>query len=191
MPVTCTGLITRKSHLPFRKIKCRSPPGRRSCPLATAASFFRYTRISPIPGKTHCFGTACTTPAARQGCFTGLFPNIGLPYFGRLLLRPEGLHLLIRTSLRHMFSVDGSVSFRGITAGGQSSGAGILAPWVWAFPYASKHWLALFIELVIGMVQLWSFQGSSCLRSYYNLPADGFGQPAGYIFTDFARPSFP
>ena len=74
-PYACTGLITRKSHLPFRKIKCRSPPGRRSCPLATAASFFRYTRISPIPGKTHCFGTACTTPAARQGVFHKLIPE--------------------------------------------------------------------------------------------------------------------
>ena len=106
------------------------------------------------------FWHTCTAPAARQGRFTGLFPNIGLPLSGRLLLRPEGLHLLIRASLRHGFAVDGSVFSPCITVGGQSSRAGIPAPSVCAFPHASKHWLALFIELVIGMVELWSCQGS-------------------------------
>jgi len=32
-----------------------------------------------------------------------------------------------------------------------------------SFPHASKRWHALFIELVIRMVQIWNCQGSVCL----------------------------
>jgi len=80
---------------PSIQIKCLFPVGSH---LATDTSFFRYTRISPVQGGTHCFGITRFDSSCQAAVLTGFFP-----IFGRLLLRPEGLYLLVRTSLRHGF----------------------------------------------------------------------------------------
>ena len=92
--------------------------------------------------------------------FRGFFPAFGLPLAGRLLLRPEGLYLLMRTVLRHRFPIGG---FR-LPSGHHCQEADLPGRYPCriklSFPCASKHWRALFIELIIRMVQIWNCQAA-------------------------------
>ena len=141
-------------------------------PFGYCTSFFRYTRISPVQGPAHWVASPRGYGRPSLYPFRGFFPAFGLPLAGRLLLRPEGLYLLMRAVLRHRFPVGG---FRlpslhhcqeADLPGGYPRRIKL------NFPCASKHWRALFIELIIRMVQIWNFQGTYGLgpEKYQMLP---------------------
>ena len=103
------------------------------------------------------------------------------------MLRPEELYLLVRSALRHGFAVSG---FR-LPSGHHCQEAVLPGRYPCRirlrFPPASKHWHALFIELIIPMVQIWRFQAASargrlCLD--YRLFSPGFGHLGGDILGD-------
>ena len=162
---TCTGLATCNFTGHSDQIKSL-PPGR-EYRSATATGDFRYTQISLLQGQARClaFPLSCRSPNRHP---PGLFSHRE-----RLLLRPEGPYILMRTILRHATYVGGfrlPVSHHFPTADlSRQVSLSVRAE----IPRASKHWHALFIELAIGMVQIWNCQVSFSGSTRYTPSFDG------------------
>ena len=123
--------------------------------MATDTGRFRYTRISSVQGRAHWFGITWFDDGGQAIALTGLFPkpraSIAAP--GRSV--PFGAN----NSAMRVF-VDG---FR-LPSGHHYPEAAFPGRYPCRtrlkLPHTSKHWHALFIELVIRMVQIWNFQGA-------------------------------
>lgn len=125
-----------------------------ACRSATTTSYFRYTQISLLQGRVHWWPPS--VPWLPHQLQEGLFSHSE-----RLLLHPEGLYHLMRTFLRRMHVLTVSVLCRAITDAAQPLSIRYPSSKRLTVPYASKHWLALFIEVVISTIQISGFQVTS------------------------------
>jgi hypothetical protein len=120
------------------------------CPSATNTAFFRYTRISPVQGIAHCWLT-CVIPVATP------VPLRLIPTPWASIAAPGRFVLFEANNFATHVFLDG---FR-LPAAGHPEAAALTDRYPCRIklkvPRASKHWFALFIELVIGLKQILSF----------------------------------
>jgi len=164
---TCTGLITCNFTVRSEKMSCRNSDQKGSAirlPIPDSSVIPEFLRF-----KARRIGwPPCRHPGCHTGTLSGLFSHRE-----RLLLRPEGPYILMRTILRHATYVGGfrlPVSHHFPTADlSRQVSLSVRAE----IPRASKHWHALFIELAIGMVQIWNCQVSFSGSTRYTPSFDG------------------
>lgn len=92
------------------------------CHLATRTDFFCYIRASSVSRQNALFSISRVISGCHTEYFSGFFSHRE-----RLLLRPKGSYLLMRTLLRRRFLLADSHLPESITAFRQSFSAGILA----------------------------------------------------------------